>query len=1026
MASFHHTRRRPATGLAAASKQGFKMTKKRSLRSTATHTRRPALAGSFAVMCLAAAAAMALPAAQAAAPAARSLSAAHPSSAFWRDAQGAPAAIGPKGTAAALRVAKARTATLDRQSLAATLRAAPMEFTAAARSAPLVIALPDPSGAWQRFTVEESPVMEPGLAARHPEIKTYAGRGLDDTTAHVRISITNLGFQASVRSKAGNWYIDPYYQADESLYASYYRRDARRSPTAFAAPVQMGAQLMLERGRYRAAEKVSLNGAGFTPGATVTIQVRPAKGDGAPRQSFQVAAGRDGSINAVWTADPYKTPGAYVLTASDGRTSASSDYVVVAANEPLAASTGPQLRTYRLALLSDPGYATYVGGAANVTSAKVALINRVSQIYEYETSIRLQLIANNDVLNLDTAAQFSTANGPCGGTACFPTATVSCSSATLTRNRLVVGLLAGASNFDIGHIGVGAGGGGIASLGVVGGNNKAQGCTGLPTPIGDLFAVDYVAHEMGHQFAANHTFNGVSGSCSGGNRSAANSMEPGSGSSIMAYAGICSTDDLQPHSDPYWSQRSFDEITTYVSGLDTSINEVQYAVLSGFNTNGQQFQLRYNGADSVPIVRGTNFTTTDVANAITGIAGWPAGGTVTVSTLGDTAFTLTFGGTLAGTNVAELQIVNATAGVTGKIGEVAKGGLTTRGGALTATGNTAPVVTVPAASYNVPLRTPFALTGSATDADGDPLTYMWEQTDRGAATGTALTSNTKTNGPLFRQFGTRAVVSATDTLQYNSPGENQTTANPTRVFPDMAQILANNTNAETGSCPTVSGTPTADQIDCYSEFLPTIGYTGFTGVNASPLSLNFRLTARDGRGGVGSATTQLLLATGAGPFLVTSPNAATTIDGASFQTITWSVAGTDVAPVSTANVKITLSVDGGATWPYVLSASTANNGSRNLQFPNVNTSQARVKVEALGNVFFDVSNANFTIRMTGDINSDGKVDCADLAIIKAAFGTSVGQPGFDARADVNNDGVVNVLDLAYVSQRVTVGVRCAS
>ena len=247
-----------------------------------------------------------------------------------------------------------------------------------------------------------------------------------------------------------------------------------------------------------------------------------------------------------------------------------------------------------------------------------------------------------------------------------------CASATLTRNRIVIGLVVGASNFDIGHIALGVNGGGVASLGVVGGNNKAQGCTGVPTPVGDFFAVDYVAHEMGHQFAGNHTFNGTISNCSGGNRNAGTSVEPGSGSSVMAYAGICQTDNLQPHSDPYWSQRSFDEIVTYTSGADTNISEVQMGALTNFTTNGQSFQLRYNGNDSVPIIRGTNYTTAGVKAAIEAIAGWPAGATATISTLGDTAFTITFGGTLANTNVSELQLVNCTGGCTGFVGEIAK------------------------------------------------------------------------------------------------------------------------------------------------------------------------------------------------------------------------------------------------------------------------------------------------------------------------------------------------------------------
>ena len=182
-------------------------------------------------------------------------------------------------------------------------------------------------------------------------------------------------------------------------------------------------------------------------------------------------------------------------------------------------------------------------------------MNRVNQIYEDETAIRLILIADTDKTNLNTAADMTGANGPCGTAACFtaPQAT-GCTGGTLSRNRIVLGQIIGASNYDIGHIGFGLSGGGVASLGVVGGNSKAQGCTGLPTPVGDFYAVDYVAHEMGHQFAGNHTFNGTQSNCSGGNRNATTSVEPGSGSSIMAYAGICQQDNLQPHSDPYWSR----------------------------------------------------------------------------------------------------------------------------------------------------------------------------------------------------------------------------------------------------------------------------------------------------------------------------------------------------------------------------------------------------------------------------------------------------------------------------------------
>jgi hypothetical protein len=175
----------------------------------------------------------------------------------------------------------------------------------------------------------------------------------------------------------------------------------------------------------------------------------------------------------------------------------------------------------------------------------------------------------------------------------------------------------------------------------------------------------------------------------------------------------------------------------------------------------------------------------------------------------------------------------------------------------------------------------------------------------------------------------------------------------------MNQVLGNATNAETGACPTDNRS--RSQLDCFSEFLPTAAYVGFPGVNASPARLNFRLTARDGKGGSGFASTVLTLAPAAGPFLVTAPNAAVTWVAGEQRSVTWNVAGTDVAPVGVADVRITMSVDGGQTWPIVLAASTPNNGSATVTVPNTPTNQARVRVEALGNVFFDVSNAAFTI-----------------------------------------------------------------
>ena len=865
----------------------------------------------------------------------------------------------------------------------------------------------------------------------------------------------------------------------------------------------------MDHGYYHAADTVLIHGGGFAANAGITITISD------PEEHFTtrtVSATSDelGSFDAEFLADPDGVLDTHIVEASDGNASAWTSYQVVRSDDPTTdPPTGDVLRTYRLALITDPGYATFFGGSANVTPAKVTLMNRVDQLYEDDISIRMVLVNNNDLLNLDTWAQAIGPNGPCGAAGCFTQSQVTGCSST-TRARYVIGQIIGASNYDIGHLALGQPGGGVANLGVIGRSNKAGGCTGIPTPVGDFYAVDYVAHEMGHQFSGNHPFNGNQLNCSGGNRNAATSVEPGSGSSVMAYAGICLTDDLQAHSDPYFSQRSQQEISTYTSGNQAAINEVQTASLrhfgggnevqvvtfgpgyahaatvqplslainaapsatsrggaeeigntvtiatgsahtlqvgdtvtiagvgvAGYNgtwtvtavpdlavvpvhepdmpgsaTSGggtvtlavpgatesgttvtirtaaahsrsvgdvvtiasvgvagyngtvhdhgradaahlpvhrrrppasptraaasatyfspfqvriggndsaviggsglavhcdephcshqrdrrvrghrhrhrralrpasrsptparrpaidvpsielvnlscggcfasveetnhggavDSFTINYNGTDSALITNGVNYTAAGIKAAIEAIPGWPAGATVTIANFGGggapsgNGFQVTFGGTLAATNVPVLlSLTNLSAGASGFFGETDKGGaVDNKGGIITPTGDAIPVVTAPA-GYTIPLRTPFALTGGATDADDDPIIYAWEQNDRGGSAGTSLLSNTKTNGPLFAMFPKSGQISLSDSLQYNSPGENHLTTDPTRVFPDLQQILDNNTNADTGACPAGPIAPLALQgiTECYSEFLPTSDYVGFTGVNA--------------------------------------------------------------------------------------------------------------------------------------------------------------------------------------------------
>ena len=472
---------------------------------------------------------------------------------------------------------------------------------------------------------------------------------------------------------------------------------------------------------------------------------------------------------------------------------------------------------------------------------------------------------------------------------------------------------------------------------------------------------------MGHQFGGNHTFNGTRFSCGGGNRNQSTSVEPGSGSTIMAYAGICAKDDLQPHSDPYFSERSLDEINGYVTSTLNPVNEVQSVALRDFDTDGDSFTLTYNGNTSAPIIRGTNYTAHSIETKIEAIAG----GDETVVGFGgvgnpnDDGFQVTFKGDLRHIDVDPLSVTD-TSGMSGFVGEIVHGGPPQNGGyTVVDTGNHRPDVSAPA-KRTIPVQTPFRLTGGATDSDADPITYTWEQNDDGGTNGTRLVSNTKKNGPLFRQFGTAAIVSPEGTLMSPSPGENAAGPDPTRVFPDMAQIVAGETNAATGACPEATGAAAGGR--CRSSTATRSSCRPPTGSGSrSDRTMHFRLTARDGNpvaGGVGFADTAVKLDPDAGPFLVTSQATRSTVTGGTRLTVSWDVAGTNAPPIDASKVTIRLSLDKGKTFPVVLAASTANDGSKKVTLPNVAADHARVMVEAAGNVFFDLSDANLKIEFS--------------------------------------------------------------
>lgn len=451
-----------------------------------------------------------------------------------------------------------------------------------------------------------------------------------------------------------------------------------------------------------------------------------------------------------------------------------------------------ELRTYRLALSATGEYTTFQGGTvALAQAAQVTTMNRVNGLYERDMAITMVIIANNNLLIYTNASSDPYTNGT--------------PNSMITQNQTTVNSVIGNANYDIGHV-FGTNSGGLAGLGVVCGTQKARGVTGSGAPVGDPFDIDYVAHEMGHQFGGNHSFNN---SCNG-NRNGGTAVEPGSGSTIMAYAGICAP-NVQGNSDDHFHGRNLQEIGTFITG---------------------------------------------------------ASHTCPVKTV----------------------LTNNSPSISGTVGNV-----------------------------TIPANTPFALTATASDADGDVLTYCWEQMNNEISTQAPVA--TATGGPNFRS---------------NSP-----TASPTRYFPSIASQLSNGPFTW--------------------EVLPSVTRT-----------MKFRVMVRDNAVGGGCNDHEditVSTTSTAGPFIVNYPSVAG-ISWAvgSSKTVTWSVANTNVAPVACANVNIMLSVDGGVTFTTILS-NTPNDGSQVITVPNSVTTTAIIMVICANGTFFDISNNVFAI--TASTNCDG-------------------------------------------------------
>ena len=606
------------------------------------------------------------------------------------------------------------------------LNHAPLENTKAARQTQVVMGLPMPDGTFSRFTIEESPVMAPELAARFPHIRTYRGRGLDDPTATTRFDVTPEGFHAIVLTSTGTTIVEPAPHASQREYVSYDQRDAPKEAGAFSCTL-LGAEQ-------------------------------------ATFQSKQLS--RKGNANVA---------------------------------------SGATLHTYRLALAATAEFTQTFGGGTvgGALSVMTTNINAVNAIYERDLGIHFSLIANEtSIIFTNTATDGYTSDN---------------ANLLGDQNQVVLTQRIGAANYDLGMVLDGLvytgqpghfifqGGAQFQSTCNNSQKGKAYSIFRSTEPSSNT-AIYVVAHELAHLIGALHTFNSTLGDC-GPSRFSQAAYEPGSGSTIMDYRGgvlpdgtyypLCGADDL--------------------SSTDTYFHTATIELISNYTTFSQ--------------------------------------------------------GSFCG--------------------------------ATTNTGNTPPDIDA-GSDYTIPARTPFVLTASGSDADGDALTYCWEEFDLGAA-GPPHTDNG--DRPIFRSF---APVTS-----------------PARTFPRLSDIPV------------------------FGESLPTTTRT-----------MNFRVTVRDnhaGGGGVNTGAMHVNVVSTAGPFAVTQPGVDTSWPAGSTQTVNWNVANTSSAPINCANVRILLSIDGGSSYPYTLASGIPNNGTATISVPNTPTSSARVKVEAVGNIFFNISLSNFTI-----------------------------------------------------------------
>lgn len=605
----------------------------------------------------------------------------------------------------------------------------------------IVIALPLPSGKLENFKLTPSRVMANELAKKYPNIKTFTGVSLDNPNNIGRFDITPNGFHGMFYHNGVRVFVDPNSTFTQQL--------SGMSELSDFQPQKVSRVFENLNNQYTSY---------FSKDTHLTNKSnrefhQPKK---IPQQFSDLSYSKVEKINKI------------------EQTSAAESVI----------------KTYRIAISAAAEYTQFNGGTVESALAEiVTLVNRLNQVYQRDLAIRLELVGNNDLLIYTDADTDPFSNTSDDGDV----------------NTAVIDGVIGSANYDIGHV-VNTDGGGLAVLGgVCHSLYKGDGITGSPNPINDAFYIDFVAHEIGHQFGADHTFNGTAGACDG-NRVASSAYEVGSGSTIMSYAGICDDQNLQSNSDAFFHSRSIDQINEYIQ-----------------NNTG------------------------NTCGTVTGSA-------------------------------------NNTA--------VVDAGL----------------------DYTIPARTPFKLSGSASDLDSASLSYSWQQFDLGTASASFAEQVDDGSRPLFRAF--------------------LATSDASRYFPALSDVLNNTTSN--------------------GESLPTTNR-----------ELNFRLMVSDNEGGVSFDETKLTVVDTGEAFSLISPSL-NDVWTTNTNSINWQVAGTNSTPINCASVDILLSKDGGENFDINLASAITNNGSSDIAInsfcaSDIDTIQARIKLVCSNNVFFAINDGNFSI-----------------------------------------------------------------